>query len=62
MDNAAIAEKARELRSAYYREYRRQHKEKYKDYERRRWEKKARAALEAEKAGTQTGAEGSTTP
>ena len=62
MDKAAIAEKAQEMRRAYFREYRRKHREQYKEYERKRWERKAIAALEAEEAETEAGAEGSTTP
>ena len=42
-----LTPEAQELRRAYFREYRRQHPEKYREYERRRWEKKA-ALLSAE--------------
>lgn len=43
-----LTPEAQELRRAYFREYRRLHPDKYREYERRRWEKKA--AEQAEKA------------
>lgn len=36
-----LTPEALEVRRAYFREYRRQNPEKYREYERRRWEKKA---------------------
>lgn len=45
-----IAEKAKELRRAYAREYARKNREKCKEQHRRCWERKAIAALEQERA------------
>lgn len=51
-DEATLQAKAVELRRAYHREanrrYREQHKDKLREYEQRRWLKKAAEALAAE--------------
>lgn len=48
-----LTPEARELRRAYFREYRRKNPDKYREYERRRWEKKA-ALLSADKETERT--------
>ncbi len=46
-----IGDRARELRNAYYRKWRREHKESVRESTRRYWLRKAEAALAEEKDG-----------
>lgn len=45
-ENVKLSENAKAIRAAYMREYRRQHPDKMREYERRKWERRA-----AEQAG-----------
>ncbi|MBR6208908.1 MAG: phosphatase [Oscillospiraceae bacterium] len=56
MDKQSVS--AEELRRKYLKEWRKQHPEKVREYNRRYWERKAQKATSSEKAQTKSESEG----